>query len=410
MRSDDPEDSPVALADDSHDVRPRRAVWPAIVAVALSASVFTVMQGLTYPLLAVLLDRGGVSEGLNGLNAAMMPLGMLLAAPAASPLVRRLGAYRVAVVSLVTVAGCLLAIGAVRHPLPWLPLRLAIGFFLACIFVTTDTWINELAPERLRGRILGLYSALLSVGFAVGPALLTLVGTRGWAPFLLGACCPIAALLPLMLTRGSLPSRGRQEEGMRLRAFLPLAPLLLLCVGAAAFADQGAMSLLPLYALREGLSEDGANLALVTMISGSIALMYPIGWLADRISRPVMLAACALLTAVCAALLPVGVHSPGAFGALVFVWGGAYYAIYTLSLVILGERFYGPALVAGSAAFGALWGVGGMIGPPVIGTSMRLLGPGGFPLTFTLIFLAVAVTLGAAAARSRPRPSSDHLC
>jgi MFS family permease len=410
MRPDESTGSRVAFADDSYDVRSRSAAWPAIVAVALSASTFTVMQGLTYPLLAVLLDRSGVPEGLNGLNAAMMPLGMLLAAPVASSLVWRLGAYRLAMVSLVTVAGCLLAIGAFRHPLPWLPLRLAIGFFLACIFVTTDTWINELAPERLRGRILGLYSALLSVGFAVGPALLTIVGTRGWAPFVLGACCPLAALLPLVLTRGSLTSRTRPEEGMRLRAFLPMAPLLLLCVGAAAFADQGAMSLLPLYALREGLSEDGANLALVIMISGSITLMYPIGWLADRLARPVVLAACALLTAVCAGLLPAGVHLTGAFWVLVFVWGGAYYAIYTLSLVILGERFRGPALVTGSAAFGALWGVGGMIGPPVIGGSMRLLGPGGFPLTFTLVFLAVAVTLGVAAARARSRPTGRPRC
>ena len=95
---------------------------------------------------------------------------------------------------------------------------------------------------------------------------------------------------------------------------------------------------------------NGGRLALVAMIAGSIGLQYPIGWLADRMPRRALCVACALATAGSAALMPLAVRAPPFFWALVFIWGGAYYAIYTLSLVRLGERFTGSALVAGNAA------------------------------------------------------------
>ena len=82
-----------------------RTAWRPIVAVAISATVFTAMQGLTYPLLSLILDRAGIAAWLIGANAAMTPLGMMAAAVAAAQIVHRFGAYRLAVASLV-VAAC----------------------------------------------------------------------------------------------------------------------------------------------------------------------------------------------------------------------------------------------------------------------------------------------------------------
>src|SRR2546423_13477898 len=81
-------------------VQPPRArsdrLQPVAIAVAISAPIFTVMQGLTYPLLALKLQRAGVSDGQIGANAAMMPLGMVAAGPLAPRLLGRLGARRLA--------------------------------------------------------------------------------------------------------------------------------------------------------------------------------------------------------------------------------------------------------------------------------------------------------------------------
>jgi predicted MFS family arabinose efflux permease len=224
--------------------------------------------------------------------------------------------------------------------------------------------------------------------------LLLIVGVQGWAPFLAGSACGLLSLAPLLAFRTTLP-RPEGERSLSVLAFLPAAPVLLAGVTAAALADQGAMSMLPLFTLRYGMGVNGGSLALVAMIAGSIGLQYPIGWLADRIPRRALSVACALATAGSAALMPLAVRAPPFFWALVFVWGGAYYAIYTLSLVRLGERFTGSALVAGNAAFAAMWGVGGLLGTPLIGGAMQLWGPIGLPATLAGLFalLALAITV-----------------
>jgi Na+/proline symporter len=74
--------------------------WIPLVAVAASATIFTTMQGLTYPLLALRLDHMAVSTWLIGVNAAITPAGMIVAAVAAPSLIPRIGSYALMMSSL----------------------------------------------------------------------------------------------------------------------------------------------------------------------------------------------------------------------------------------------------------------------------------------------------------------------
>jgi predicted MFS family arabinose efflux permease len=168
------------------------------------------------------------------------------------------------------------------------------------------------------------------------------------------------------------------------------APLLLAGIAAAALADQVAMSMLPIFTLRHGLTVNGSNLTLVVMIAGTIGFQLPVGWLADHMPGRALYITCALWTAVTAALLPIAVRAPLSLWLLVFFWGGGYFAIYTLSLVRLGERFKGSALAAGNAAFAAMWGLGGLVGTPLAGGAMQLMGPTGLPIVVAGIFALLA--------------------
>ena len=349
-----------------------------------------------------------------GVNAATMPVGMILSAPMAPALMRRFGGYALTAVSLLTSAACLLAVKAIPDAWLWMPLRLLMGIALGCILVVNESWINEIASERYRGRIIGFYSAVLSAGFAFGPLLLALVGSRGWLPFVLGAALPLLALLPLVAVRRELPVAAAEERPVSAFGFLRMAPLLLVLTAAVALADEGAMSFLPLYALAHGYSEQAGTILLIVMIAGSVSMQYPIGWLADRLRRSTVMAGCAALAAASAATMPLATPYTPALGAVVFLWGGVYYAIYMLSLVRLGESFSGTTLVAGNAAFAAMWGVGGIAGSTVVGGAMSAAGPEGFPLVFVLTFGVLAVVLAARAGRegratrNRPAPAADQ--
>jgi hypothetical protein len=87
---------------------------------------------------------------------------------------------------------------------------------------------------------------------------------------------------------------------------------------------------------------------------------------------------------------------------LAFFWGAVAFGVYTMALVMLGERFSGSMLITGNSAFALFWGLGGIVGPPVTGSAMTQLGPQGLPLTLGLICTVLCTAL--IIARSR-RPS-----
>ena len=61
--------------------------------------------------------------------------------------------------------------------------------------------------------------------------------------------------------------------------------------------------------------------------------------------------------------------------------------------------FRGGNLVAGNAAFAMMWGLGGLLGPSVIGLAMHATGPGGLPLALACVY---AMLLAIAAVRRPP--------
>ncbi len=100
-------------------------------------------------------------------------------------------------------------------------------------------------------------------------------------------------------------------------------------------------------------------------------------------------------------LLPAALHSLFLWP-LLFFWGAAAFGIYTMAMSELGDRFTGSRLLAGSAAFAAMWGVGGIIGPPLTGQVMQSFGPEGLPLTLASIFGALAIFAAARRVRGCP--------
>jgi hypothetical protein len=77
--------------------------------------------------------------------------------------------------------------------------------------------------------------------------------------------------------------------------------------------------------------------------------------------------------------------------------GAAGFGIYTVGLALLGERFRGTDLVAGTAAFATVWGLGSLFGAVACGWAMDGFGPNALPYALAIIF---AVYLGLNARRA----------
>ncbi|MDG4903076.1 MULTISPECIES: MFS transporter [unclassified Mesorhizobium] len=364
--------------------------WAAITGVIATVSVFAIAQGLSYPLLSFILQRQGVSPAVIGLSAAMTPVGFILSSPLIPGLARRFGAGRTALICAGLSALVLALIGWTQDVYLWFPLRFLVGVVTNPLYVLSEIWVIALAPPSRRGRVMGIYSTIISAGFAAGPLCLLAVGTEGWPPFLVGifAFLFCGACLAVVVKR--LPRVDEAGEKVSVLGFMPLAWLLLSAVVAAAGFEQSVLALLPVYGTHFDIPETRMSALLSTMIAGNIAMQVPLGLLAERLTARLVRFGCVSVTVLGCALLPALIETP-LIWPCVFIWGAVSYGIYTMSIIELGERFTGSALVAGNASFSLMWGVGGILVPPLTGGVMDLIGAAGLPVTLGAICAALAV-------------------
>ena len=365
-----------------------------IIAATTTVGAFCLTLGLSYPLLALVLESRGVATDLNGLNAAMTPLGLILSSPFIPRWAARWGAWRLAMVGLLLNSAVLLLLAITPYFWVWFPLRFCLGVVINVVFVISETWINQLASSQRRGRTMGFYVTIASTGFALGPLSLSWVGSQGWPPFLIGITGPLIALVILAKFRGHLP-QFISHQNVSVWSFLYLAPLLLLAVTAAALFDQASLAFLPIYGIRHGMSESAAALALGVLAAGNIFCQIPIGWAADRISRQILLILLVIGSVGGCLVLPWLIGAGYLLWPMLFIWGALAFGSYTVALAELGDKFSGAQLIAGSGAFAMMWGVGGSMGSPLAGLAMEWMGPNGLPLTIgvTYSLLGIAVCL-----------------
>lgn len=353
--------------------------WVALGGIIATVSVFAIAQGLSYPLLSFILERQGHSAAMIGLSAAMTPLGIIVSAPLIPILARRFGPGATALACAALAALLLAVIGWTQDLAAWFPLRFLLGAVINPLYVLSEVWMIALAPPDKRGRLMGLYTTVISAGFGIGPLSLILVGTAGWPPFLIGITAFIACGLCLAAVLPRLPRLDGGGREASLGSFLPLAPTLLAAVLVAAAFEQAMLSLLPVYGSAHAMDEATLSALLTVLIVGNVALQVPLGLAAERLTARRVLIACAGGSAAGCLLLPLAMDT-NLVWPLAFVLGALSYGIYTMAIVELGERFSGAMLVAGNAAFGLMWGIGGMAGPSATGAIMNLAGARGLPL------------------------------
>ncbi|ESX18940.1 MFS transporter [Mesorhizobium sp. M1148] len=379
-------------AEDATSPPENHIAWAAMAGIIATVTVFAIAQGLTYPLLSFILERQGTTPGLIGLSAAMTPLGFIISSLFTPALVRRVGAARFAVVCSILAATVLIAIAWTQDVWAWMPLRFLLGFFANPLYVISETWLVSITPAARRGRIMGLYSSIVSAGFGLGPLSLGLVGTQGWPPFIIGSAAFLVCGLIVLAVAPRLPDMPREGEAVSVGGFFALAPLLLFAVFTAAAFEQVLLSLFAVYGAALGSTEQRIASLITCFIAGNAVLQVVLGRAAERFGSKPMMLFCVLACLAGCLLLPL-LFATWLVWPLFFVWGGVSFGIYTLSLIQLGERFTGQALIAGNAAFAFVWGVGGIVGSPVAGLAMQLTGHQGLPLSLGLLCCVLVVFL-----------------
>lgn len=363
--------------------------WAAIAVVILGVTAFSVGQGLTYPLIALVLESRGVSSSLAGLNASVFAAGLATSTLLIGRLTTILRGDRLIVAGLVGASASLTAFAIFDAVWVWFIARFLLGFSTSIIFTISEAWLNTACPDRLRGRVSGIYGASMCAGFAAGPLAIPFVGTEdGFAFALVAVYIAFVAFASVMLGRFARTRPERSSAGGLIQ-FVRLAPILVLMVVAFGFSDIAAISTIPLYFVERGYSENFAAFV-VTMVALPTALAQPlVGYLLDRIPRAIITVGSAIACGASFMVLPF-LTSEIALLVTVSVLGAASFSLYTCALTLLGDRFRGGLLVSGAAAYGLAYAIGSAAGSGAMGVVMDSVSLDAGPLSIGITMLVFA--------------------
>ena len=64
--------------------------------------------------------------------------------------------------------------------------HLIMGILGGIMWMTMDTWVNIVSNNNNRGKAIAFYNLSITLGFAIGPLLISFFGTMGIFPIILG--------------------------------------------------------------------------------------------------------------------------------------------------------------------------------------------------------------------------------
>jgi MFS family permease len=356
-----------------------------LVAVTAAMAVTALIYGLSLPLLALVMDANGVDSLWIGLSAAVQSVGIILVAPYLPAHMSRLGPAVLMLGAILVSLVAFLLLPVFTSVASWFVLRFAIGVAGGVLWVCGDTWINAVASESYRGRIVALYGVAVAGGFSLGPLVLALTGTEGFTPFLISSAIMLLSALPLLTVVRISPSLHGEQAGGLLYYF-GLARLPMLMGLAYALSEGILITFLAIYGKEQGLVEARALYLVAVLGIGGMLGQLPIGWLADHMNRLLLGSLCVFFVAITALAIPVVITSPNWNLILLTALGAAMTGVYTIGMVIIGEQFKGADLAAASALYGLMFGVGSILGPLVGGVVIKLLPSHGIPLSIAAMY------------------------
>lgn len=340
-------------------------------------------NGLQGSLLGVRAESEGFGLAISSFVLAAYFLGFLFGTKTAEHFLGTVGHIRVfaALTSMTSAAAILFSVWI--HPLSWAVLRFAFGLCMAGIFVTVESWLNNIATNATRGRLLALYMVATMGGMGAGQFLLNAADPDGFKLFVVASTLISVSLVPVSLSANRAPELSVPEEMPLRRLFgqAPLAVVTSFCVGTA----QGTLvGLGALYAATEGLPVTRIALFTAASIIGSVAMQWPVGAVSDRVHRRYVVFVVAAVASAAS-----GLHlmvEPGSLLslALMFTLGGSTFPLYSLAIAIVGDNVSARQLNGASASLVRAVGIGAVVGPTVAGAVMAATTPQAFFVTLVV--------------------------
>ena len=347
--------------------------------------------GLFGTLLGVRAETKGLPTAITGLISAGYYLGFVVGSKLTLAALGRVGHIRVYAALAALLTAAMIGVGLTDSWVPWALLRLVTGLCFAGQYVVAESWLNDLATNANRGRLLAVYTVISTGAFAVGQAVVFAFDAALVTGFAICAIAASLAVVPVTLSEEAMAPPVEESEHISLRQLAEVVPTGVgscLLVGVA----HGAIGGLPaVYATRVGLPPGWVGLFAAAPSIGGVLLQWPISAASDDLDRRVVGFAGAVGAMGTAAIL---VLTPETHW-MVLVWfallGGLSYPLYSIAAAYTNDWIEPEHLNAAASQLVTLYGIGAVLGPFAAAGLMIGLGPGGFFWALLILHGMIAV-------------------
>ena len=342
--------------------------------------------------LALLLLTAGVYSTLVGIRAELKNLptlisggittayyaGFLLGSWYTLRALKQVGHIRVYAALASLLSASVLITGAYDSPIVWIVMRSSTGFCFAGLYVVAESWLNGLASNTFRGRLLAMYNVVTIGAYGAGQLLVFNFDARTLTGFAFAAVISSLAVIPVAMSEqaSTPPVENNTHITMReLAKIVPTGAGTILLVG---LAHGGMLGMAVIYATREGLSVGRVGILIAAINLGGMALTWPISSASDDIDRRIIGVLSTLAVIVLGLVMLTQTPSSWVTTALLFAIGGFSFPLYAVGGAYTNDWVSQEQMGAAASQLVTLYGFGAMIGPLVAAPFLDIIGTQGF--------------------------------
>lgn len=360
----------------------------------------------------LLLSVRGAEEGFSlialGLIGTGWSIGFIAGSVSVPMLVRKVGHIRsYAVMSVMGGMTILLNLLWIND-IGWIVMRAFSGFCFAGAAMVVESWLNEVTENKSRGTMFSVYLTINLAASTLGQLSMSMTGTAGYLPFVLGALAFMGAILPTALSSRTQPQPLTSAK-LDLRLLIKTSPVAAFAAFAVGMTNGTFGTLAPVYGFTLGLGAAAISyLMALAAIAGAVA-QIPIGRLSDSIDRRIILAGVSLFAGLVGLVAVVFNPSGGWFLYTVFgLYGLTAFPVYAVAVAHANDYASEGQFAVIASGMLLIYGVALAIGPITASYVMEIVGPVGMFVVTASFHLLLA---GFAYLRSRirdPLPAEDR--
>lgn len=362
------------------------SLWPLFFGLSLVG----LAAGVQGTLLGYRAEVEGFNDALIGLLMSAYFAGFLLGSVFAPRLIDRVGHIRTfaAVSALASVT--ILVHASFIEPWTWSAMRLVTGFAFSCIYVVTESWLNEAATNDSRGQILSVYMMILLGGTCAGQFMLGAADPAGATLFVVVSVMISVAAIPILMTVMRTPALETSERVSVLhlwgRAKMGVIGLVLIQWCSSMVYGMGAV-----YAARMALSAQEVAFFMGAIMGGAMLLQWPLGHLSDRVDRRWVMGGASLIAVAAGVYASTQMQAGWPLYLSALVFGGFSLSQYSLVVSSIHDHLRPSEMTPASGTIVMLSGIVCISGPITVSFALQWFGLQSFFLLMSGILLLMAM-------------------